>query len=99
VKNQRAPFFKKSKSRRLAVFCIPIITYIPYELKEEDEGHQHITCRACRKVYIYYYFAILIAIVLVTILKDIQWIPVLILALLGLGQYFAFWTENRKLRD
>lgn len=78
---------------------IPIFTYIPYELKEEDEGHQYITYRACRKVYIYYYFAIPFAIALITIFRDIEWIPVFLLVGLGLGQYFTYWSEIKKLQD
>lgn len=78
---------------------IPIITHIPYEFKEEDEGHQYITYRACRKVYIYYYFTIPLAIVFVSNFKDIEWIPVFVLTLLGLGQYFIYWSEIKKLRD
>lgn len=78
---------------------IRIFTYIPYELKEEDEGHQYITYRACRKVYIYYYFAIPAAIAFVTFFRNIEWMPVLILAVLGLGQYYTFWTEIKKLHD
>lgn len=78
---------------------IKMFTYIPYELKEEDEGHQYITYRACRKVYIYYYYAIPIAIVLVTMFRFVEWIPVFVLAALGLGQYITFWTEIKKLQD
>jgi len=78
---------------------IPIFTYIPYELKEEDEGHQYITYRACRKVYIYYYFAIPLSILLITVFKNIQWMPVFLLVSLGLGQYFTYWSEIRKLHD
>ncbi len=78
---------------------IPIFTYIPYEPKEEDEGHQYITYRACRKVYIYYYFAIPFAIVLIAIFRDIEWLPVFLLVGLGLGQYFTYWSEIKKLRD
>lgn len=84
----------KYPERKIAVF-----TYIPYELKEEDEGHQYITYRACRKVYIYFYFAIPCAIVLVTVFKDIEWIPIFVLTGLGLGQFFTYWSEIKKLQD
>lgn len=78
---------------------IPIFTHIPYEFKEEDEGHQYITYRACRKVYIYYYFALPIAIGLIIIFKDAEWMPVFLLVMLGLGQYLTYWSEIRKLQD
>ncbi|SEM76170.1 hypothetical protein SAMN05192533_105222 [Mesobacillus persicus] len=76
-----------------------IFTLIPYELKEEDEGHQHITYRACRKVYIYYYFSIPAAIVVVALFKEIELIPVIVLTLLGIGQYVIFWSEIKKLYE
>jgi hypothetical protein len=78
---------------------IPIFTWIPYELKEEDEGHQYVTYKACRRVYIYYYFAIPFAIVLVTIFKFVNWMPIFVLAGLGLGQYLTYWSVIRKLQD
>ncbi|MCF6138462.1 hypothetical protein [Pseudalkalibacillus berkeleyi] len=78
---------------------IRIFTFIPYELKEEDEGHQYITYRACRKVYIYYYFAIPTAIVFVALFKGIELFPVIILTVLGIGQYFIFWSEIKKLYE
>ncbi|AGL00747.1 hypothetical protein [Desulfoscipio gibsoniae] len=78
---------------------IPIFTYIPYELKEEDEGHQYFTYRACRKVYIYYYFAIPISIGLIIVFREIEWMPVFLLVALGLGQYFTYWSEIKKLND
>ncbi|SDH63624.1 hypothetical protein [Alteribacillus bidgolensis] len=76
---------------------IRIFTLIPYELKEEDEGHQYITYRACRKVYIYYYFAIPAAIIFLVIFNGNHLFPVFLLTVLGLGQYCIFWSEIKKL--
>ncbi|URT68952.1 hypothetical protein [Cytobacillus firmus] len=78
---------------------IRILTFIPYELKEEDEGHQYITYRACRKVYIYYYFAIPAAIVAVSLFRKVELLPVITLTVLGIGQYFIFWSEVKKLYE
>lgn len=78
---------------------IRILTFIPYELKEEDEGQQYITYRACRKVYIYYYFAIPAAIVAVALFRKAELLPVITLTVLGIGQYFIFWSEVKKLYE
>ncbi|WP_240377922.1 hypothetical protein [Bacillus piscicola] len=78
---------------------IRILTFIPYELKEEDEGHQYVTYRACRKVYIYYYFAIPAAIVVLVLFKEFELLPVIVLTALGIGQYFIFWSEVKQLYD
>ncbi|WP_138420919.1 hypothetical protein [Aquibacillus sediminis] len=87
-------FNRKYPNRR-----IRIMTYIPYELKEEDEGHQYVTYRACRKVYIYYYFAIPVALVILILFNEIRLLPIFLLTGLGLGQYFIFWSEIKKLND
>lgn len=84
----------KNPHRKISIF-----TYIPYEFKEEDEGHQYITYRACRKVYIYYYFAIPLAIALLAVFNNFQWMPIFLLVGLGLGQYITYWSEIRKLHD
>ncbi|MGM8211547.1 hypothetical protein ACLIBH_02015 [Virgibacillus sp. W0430] len=77
---------------------INIITYIPYELREEDEGMQWATYKATRKVYIFYYFAIPASIVFVTILHTvIPYIAIWILVVLGVIQYFIYWYEMRTL--
>ncbi|WP_085506566.1 hypothetical protein [Thalassobacillus devorans] len=89
-----AYYNRKFPDRRFRIF-----TLIPYELKEEDEGHQYITYRACRKVYIYYYFAIPAAIVAVALFKGVELLPVIVLTVLGIGQYFIFWSEIKKLYE
>lgn len=37
---------------------IPFFHYIPVEFREEDEGLQWVTYRACRKTYIFLYSAV-----------------------------------------
>ena len=76
---------------------IKLLTYIPYELREEDEGMQWVTFKATRKVYIFYYFAIPIGIVLVTMFHDIiPYFVIWLLVALGVIQYLIYWMEMRK---
>src|SRR5690625_4425128 len=66
---------------------IKILTYITYELREEDEGMQWITFKATRKVYIFYYFAIPLGIVLVTMFQAlIPYFTIWLLVLFGVVQ-------------
>lgn len=50
---------RRNKDRKIKLY-----TFVPYELREEDEGMQWITFKACRKIYIFYYFAIPVGILL-----------------------------------
>lgn len=86
IHNLRAPN-KKAKANH----------FFPPELREEDEGHQWITYKACRKVYIFYYFALPGAILAITIIQSIPYFPLLVLVLLGVGQHLIYWSEIRKL--
>ncbi|HDX9591458.1 TPA: hypothetical protein ROX98_004563 [Bacillus pseudomycoides] len=72
---------------------------IPIELREEDEGHRWITYRACRKVYIYYYFALPICIFLSIRFSYLTHLSIFLFILLGIGQYIIYWTEIRKLHQ
>lgn len=72
------------------------ITYIPYELREEDEGMQWVTYKATRKVYIFYYFAIPPSIVIVTFVTFIPYLEIWLLVSFGVIQYFIYWYETRK---
>ncbi|WP_369902152.1 hypothetical protein [Bacillus manliponensis] len=72
---------------------------LPIELREEDEGHRWITYRACRKVYIYYYFALPICIFLSIRFSNVTYLPIFLFILLGIGQYIIYWTEVRKLHQ
>ncbi|WP_218668310.1 hypothetical protein [Sediminibacillus massiliensis] len=77
---------------------IKLHTYIPYELREEDEGMQWVTFKACRKVYIFYCFAIPVGMVLAISLQDIiPYFPIWLLLSIGALQYFIYWSEIRKL--
>lgn len=82
---------KKNPKRK-----IPFWGWIPYEMKEEDEGKQWITFQACRKVYIFYSFAIPVSIILLTLIDSFSGFPVLLLLILGIGQYGIYWWEEQK---
>lgn len=84
---------KKHPNRKINIF-----TYIPYELREEDEGLQWITYKATRKVYIFYYFAIPCGILLVTVFHSvIPYFPIWLLVSFGVTQYLIYWFEIRKI--
>lgn len=77
---------------------VKLITYIPYELREEDEGMQWITFKACRKVYIFYYFAVPIGILLVSNFHNkIPHFTIGLLVIFGVIQYLIYWFEIRKI--
>ncbi|MUK88405.1 hypothetical protein GMD78_08380 [Ornithinibacillus sp. L9] len=69
--------------------------WIPYEFKEEDEGKQWVTFQACRKVYIFFSFAIPISIILIALI-EFPALPLLILIVIGMTQYGIFWWEENK---
>jgi hypothetical protein len=74
-----------------------VFTFIPYELREEDEGMQHFTFKAMRKVYIFYYYALPGAIMLAAFLNDsIPYFTIYLLMSLGVAQYLIYWLEIRK---
>ncbi|UHA72236.1 hypothetical protein [Paenibacillus sp. 481] len=91
----------------LIVFAIAMIAscwkrplshfFLPLEFREEDEGQQWITYRACRKVYIYYYVAIPVAIIISLLFSHVNFVPLLVLFALAIGQFFVYWLEIRKL--
>src|SRR5690625_3810870 len=63
---------------------IALITFIPYELREDDEGIQWYTFKATRKVYIFYSMVIPISILAITIFQDfIPYFPIWLFILLG----------------
>ncbi|MFC5589583.1 hypothetical protein ACFPRA_11825 [Sporosarcina soli] len=74
-------------------------TFLPVELREEDEGLRWMTFKACRSVYIYYSFAIPVGIGLVTYFNGYSFAPLIIFILLGIGQYIIYWLEIKKLYD
>lgn len=71
--------------------------FLPWEFHEVDEGQKWITYNACRNVYIYYSIALPISIVLYALLRNIDNIPLLLIGLLGTGQYLVYWLTMRKL--
>jgi len=75
---------------------IKLISFIPYEFNEEDEGQQWVTNRACRKVYIFFYFAIPYSALLMVLFPYFPEVPLLILFLLASTQYTIYWYETRR---
>ncbi|MED0958270.1 hypothetical protein [Bacillus paramycoides] len=76
-----------------------IFTLMPTELREDDEGLRWITFQACRNVYIYYSLAIPIGIGLISYFNEVKFISLLILVILGLGQYIIYWLEIKKIYE
>ncbi|MCM3759253.1 hypothetical protein M3212_00490 [Alkalihalobacillus oceani] len=75
---------------------IKLISFIPYEFNEEDEGQQWVTNRACRKVYIFFYFAIPYSALLMVLFPFFPEVPLLILFVLSSTQYTIYWYETRR---
>lgn len=73
------------------------MSFIPYELREEDEGMQWISFKATRKVYIFYSFALPFGIILITFLNDmIPYFTTWLLVVFGVIQYSIYWFETRE---
>ncbi len=75
---------------------INLNSWKPYEMKEEDEGLKWVTFQACRKVYIFYAFAIPVSAILIINLYHYRSVPLFVLFLMGSIQYVIFWWEERK---
>lgn len=73
-----------------------LFTLLPTEFREDDEGMKWITLRACKKVYIYYSFAIPLGIGLILYFSNWDITPFVVLIGLGLGQYLVYWMEIKK---
>jgi len=86
-----AKFNKKNPNKKISIFSI-----VPVEFREEDEGMQWLTNRACRKVYMFFYSALPLSFLLLFFLDDIKGLPVLIIIGLATGQYIIYWSEIRK---
>ena len=71
--------------------------FIPWEFNEVDEGQKWITYNGCRNVYIYYSIALPILIVLYAFLSNVSYAPLILIGLLGTGQYLVYWMTIRKL--
>ncbi|MDT9726110.1 hypothetical protein DUZ99_14095 [Xylanibacillus composti] len=75
---------------------LSLLSWTPYEFKEEDEGMKWITLQACRKVYMFYYFAIPAGALLIAVFHSYSFMPLLMLFVLGGCQYWIYWREIRK---
>ena len=76
---------------------VNVDNYVPHEFREEDEGLQWVTFKACRKVYLFYYFAIPVGMTFaVTFYNSIPFFTVWVLVLLGIIQQLIYWSEVRK---
>mgnify|MGYP000586769846 CR=1 FL=1 len=83
-------------NRRHPTDKLSLISWTPYEFKEEDEGMRWITLQACRKVYVFYYVAIPIGALLIMVFRSYSFVPLLVLFVMGAGQYWLYWWEVRK---
>ncbi|MBP1157589.1 MULTISPECIES: hypothetical protein [unclassified Paenibacillus] len=75
---------------------IPFFHYIPVEFREEDEGLQWVTYRACRKTYIFLYSAVPVGLVLIAFGRSIPIVPIAMLTLIGVVPLLFYWWELRK---
>lgn len=75
---------------------IRLITYIPTEFREEDEGQQWINYRVTRRVYMLYCGAIPLVLALVSLAPDGTVAGIVSLTLLGALQQVMYWWELRK---
>lgn len=82
---------KKNPNRKIS-FAL----WIPYEFKEDDEGKQWVTFQACRKVYMFYSFAIPAAIILLTVFNLSAGMMLIMLFVMGMSQYAIYWWEEKK---
>jgi hypothetical protein len=71
--------------------------FIPSEFQEMDEGHQWVTFKACRNVYIYYTFALPLVAGVCFVFAEFKLIPLFSIGALGLGQYIVYWLTIKKL--
>ncbi|PCD04883.1 hypothetical protein CMV16_26550 [Peribacillus simplex] len=72
---------------------------IPPEFREMDEGQQWVTYKACRSVYIYYSYALPLIVGLCFALSNIKFMTLLLLGVLGIGQYIIYWLSIRKFKQ
>ncbi|MGD6818610.1 hypothetical protein [Metabacillus sp. 84] len=69
---------------------------LPMEFREADEGQQWITFKATRKVYIFFASFIPVAIAVTAYLSHLPYMPVILLAVMGIAQYLIYWRELRR---
>lgn len=78
---------------------ISMLGLFPAELREVDEGHQWVTYRACRNVYIYYSVTLPLAAGASIFIPDLFSKAFIVLAVWGFGQYAVYWLTIRKLNQ
>jgi hypothetical protein len=83
-------------NRRSPKDRINIWGIIPPEFREVDEGQQWITFKACRNVYIYYSICLPCAALALLFFPSSYANTLMMLGLLGLGQYAVYSLTNWK---
>lgn len=68
----------------------------PVEFREEDEGMRWFTYRACRRVYMFFYVSLPIVLLLLFLFPERRSLPIILVALLAISQYFIYWSVIRK---
>jgi hypothetical protein len=86
-------------NRRYPENRINALGFIPSEFREVDEGQQWVTFRACRNVYIYYTFALPVVAGACFLFSHYDYVPLLSIGILGMGQYIVYWLTIRKLNQ
>ncbi|WP_170007876.1 hypothetical protein [Bacillus fonticola] len=75
---------------------VPLIL-LPPELREEDEGMKFFSYKACRAVYVYYFFSFPVLIVSALLFEMNRDVLLLSLLVLFLGQFLTYQLAVRNL--
>jgi hypothetical protein len=75
---------------------ISMLSVIPVEFRDDDEGMEWLTNRATRKVYVFFYNALPAAFILLIFFPQVEWLPIMIILLLAICQFLIFWLEIKK---
>jgi len=75
---------------------IRLITLIPPEFREEDEGQQWMNYRVTRRVYLLLCTAVPLGLVGIVYIPDGKAFAIVLLAVLGVAQQLLYWWELRK---
>ncbi|MEK3734173.1 MULTISPECIES: hypothetical protein [Paenibacillus] len=70
--------------------------FYPVEFREEDEGMRWLTYMACRKVYIMFYVALPLILLVLFLFPEHRSLPVLLIGALAVSQYCMYWSVIRK---
>ncbi|WP_051428391.1 hypothetical protein [Bacillus sp. J33] len=82
---------QKNPKRKISLF-----TVVPLEFRDEDEGMQWLTNKACRKVYMFFWSALPLSYVFLFFLSDVPYVPIAVIMFLATGQFLIYWSEIRK---